>query len=129
MVFVTRPHSPSWAVHSESSCSDAGKGVTPCTALKWMKSLLGVVYLHWVWEVSPQQRYFAAWGGRLQSSYEVPGASFAIVSTLNLGRGLRFFLCPIIRVRQQDGFSWSGSTRGVARYRGVLCAWLFAGAG
>jgi len=33
MVFVCRPRSPSLAVHSGSSCSDAGKGMTPRTAL------------------------------------------------------------------------------------------------
>jgi len=45
MGFVRRPRSPSLAVHSASSCSDAGKGVTPHTAQKWTKSFLGVVYV------------------------------------------------------------------------------------
>jgi hypothetical protein len=66
MVFFRRPHSPSLAVHSDSSFSDAGKGVTPRTAQMWRKSFLGVVDVHCVWELSPHQRYGAAWGGRLQ---------------------------------------------------------------
>jgi len=86
MVFMRRPRLPSLALHSASRCSDAGKGATSCTAQKWMKSFLGVVYVHWVWELSPHQRYCAAWGGRLQSLYQVSGASFAI-STVDLGRG------------------------------------------
>ena len=45
MIFVRRPRSPSLAVHSASSCSDGGKGVTPRTAQKWRKSFLGVVYV------------------------------------------------------------------------------------
>jgi len=87
MVFMRRQRSPSLAVHSTSSCSNAGKGVTSCTAQKWTKSFLGVVFVSRVWELSPHQRYRAAWGGRLQSSYQVSGASFVIVSTVNLGRG------------------------------------------
>jgi len=63
MVFVRRPHLPSLEVHSESSCSDAGKGVIPCTAQKWTKSFLGVVYVRRGWELSPHQRYRVAWGG------------------------------------------------------------------
>jgi hypothetical protein len=86
MVFVRRPCSPSVVVQSASSCSDAGKGVTPGTAPKWTKSFLGVVYVRRVCELSPYQRYRAAWGGKLQSSYQVSGESFAIVSTVNLGR-------------------------------------------
>jgi len=87
MVFVRRPCSPSLEVHSESSCPDARKGVTPRTAQKWTKSFLSLVYGCHVWELSPHQRYRAAWGGRLQSSYQVSGASFAIVSNVHLGRG------------------------------------------
>jgi len=45
MVFIHRPRSPSLAVHSASSCSDAGKGVTPRTAQEWTKSFLSVVYV------------------------------------------------------------------------------------
>jgi len=48
MVFVRRPRSPSLVVHSASSCSDAGQGVTPRTAQKWTKSFLGVVYVRQV---------------------------------------------------------------------------------
>jgi len=129
MVFVRRPGSASVAVHSASSISDTWKGVTPRTAQKWTKLFHGVVYVRRVRELSPHQRYRAAGEGRLQSSYQVSRASFAIVSTVNLGRGLRFFLCPIVRVRQQVRHPWSGSICSVARYRGVLCAWLFAGVG
>jgi len=64
MVFVCRPRLPSLEVHSESSCSDAGKGVIPRTAQKWTKSFLVVVYVRRVWELSPHQRYCVAWGGR-----------------------------------------------------------------
>jgi len=46
MVFVRRPHTPSLAVHSASSCSVAGKGVTPRTPQNWTKSLFGVVCVH-----------------------------------------------------------------------------------
>jgi len=45
MVIVRRPRSQSVAVHSVSSCSDAGKGVTPRTVQKWTKSFLWVVYV------------------------------------------------------------------------------------
>jgi len=86
MVFMHRPRSPSLAVHSGTSCSDTGKGVTPRTAQKWTKSFLGVVYMCLVWELSPQQRYPAAWGGRLPLVCQVSGALFAI-STADLGRG------------------------------------------
>jgi len=85
MVCVCRLPSPTFAVHIASSCSDAGKGVSPRTAQKWAKSFHGVVYVHRVRELSPHERYPVAWGGRLQSSYQVSGASFAIVSEVNLG--------------------------------------------
>ena len=70
-------------------------------------------------------------GGRVQSSYQVSGTSFAIafVCKVNLGGGYRFSLCPIVRVHQQERVLQLGSTSSGAGYRGVLCAWQFAGAG
>jgi len=65
MVFVHRPHRLSFPVYSASSCSDTGTGVTPCSVQKWTKSILGVGCIHLLWELSPQQRYRAAWGGEV----------------------------------------------------------------
>jgi hypothetical protein len=61
--------------------------MTSHTVQKWTKWFLGVVYVHLVWELGAYDRYRTAWGGRLQSLYQVSGESFVIVSNVNLVRG------------------------------------------